>query len=84
MFAILAPGFYAPMFDTTVPTGGLSLGLPLLAAAGLFMLAGIAVMRRFPSSLGIALGVVCFTFPALFLIIIGPAICLIAQNLDAT
>ena len=82
LFAIAAPGFYAPMFDTTVPTGGQSLGVPLLIAAALFMLAGVAVMWRFPTALGVAVGLVCFTFPSLFIVIIGPAICLIAQNLD--
>jgi hypothetical protein len=82
LFAIGAPGFYAPMFDTTVQTGGQSLGVPLLVAAALFMLAGVAIMWRFPTALGVAVGVVCCTFPSLFLVIIGPAICLIAQNLD--
>jgi hypothetical protein len=80
-FALAAPGFLAPMFDTTVPTGGLALGLSVLAVAAALMLVGVAVMWRFPSVLGVAVGIVGFTFPSLFLVILGPAICLIAQNL---
>ena len=82
LFAIAAPGFYAPMFDTTVPTGGQSLGVPLLVAAAIFMVVGVLVMWRFPTALGVVVGIVCFTFPSLFIVIIGPAICLIAQNIE--
>lgn len=79
--AIAAPGFFAPMIDTTVPTGGASLGIPLLLLTAGLMLAGVLVMRRFPTVLGVAVGLIVFTFASLLLVIIGPAICLIAQNM---
>ena len=79
--SILAPGFYGPMLDTTVASGGASLGIPLLLIAGALMLAGVVVMWRFPNVAGVVIALVCFTSPSLFLVLIGPAICLIAQNM---
>ena len=79
---VAAPQFMSPMFDTTVPSGGISLGIPILIVAGILMLIGMVIMRAVPTCLGIGVGFVAFTIPSLFLIIMGPAFCLIAQNLE--
>ena len=82
VLAIAAPGFLAPMFDTTVASGGASLGIVILLVAAALMLVGVAIMWRFPTILGVVVALVGFTSPSLFLIIMGPAVCLIVQNLS--
>ena len=79
---IAAPTFMSPMFDTSVPSGGIALGIPILVAAGILMIAGMAVMRAVPSCFGVAVGFLGFTASSLFLVIMGPAFCLVAQNLS--
>ncbi len=82
--AVAAPSFLAPLFDTSVTTtANLPLGWLLLGIAVLFMAGGILVMRAFPSALGVALGMLVFTFPSLVIILFGPAMVLIAENLAA-
>ena len=80
--AVLSPGFFKPMLDTTVPTGGIALGLPILLVAGALMLVGVGLMWRFQAAWAIAVALIAFTFPAMFLILMGPAVCLIAQNVS--
>ena len=82
LLGILAPGFFAPMLDTTVPTGGIGLGLPILLVAGALTLVGVGLMWRFQAAWAVAVSLIVFTFPAMFLILLGPAVCLIAQNLS--
>jgi hypothetical protein len=82
LVSIISPGLFAPMFDTAVANGGASMGIPLLLVAAALMLAGVVVMWRFPSLVGVLVAFVCFTFPSMFILLMGPAVCLIAQNLS--
>ena len=82
VLGLVSPKFFAPMLDTTVPQGGIVLGLWILGVAALLMIAGVLVMRAVPTTFGVAFGLIVFTFPSIFLVIIGPAICLIVQNVD--
>ena len=81
LLSVLAPGFFAPMLDTSAPAGGAWIGLPLLLLAAALMVAGIAVMWRFRLPWVAALAVLFLTLPSIVLLLMGPAICLIAQNL---
>jgi hypothetical protein len=67
-----------------VQTGGITLGLPIIGAIVVLTLIGVAVMHAFPSVFAALVAIVCFTSPALFLVILGPAICLITQNMLST
>jgi hypothetical protein len=86
LFAILlvvAPDFLQPLFDTRGVDGGIGIGIPILAAILALTVCGIVLMRLWPTALGVALGLLLFTAPSLFLVLIGPAICLIYTNLAA-
>ena len=80
---IAAPGFLEPLGDPAVAVGGIPLGWILtVAAAGLSVAAAVAIERS-NGNRWLGLVVLLLVFPALFLVVIGPAIVLIAKNLGS-
>jgi hypothetical protein len=77
----LAPGFFQPLFDDRVSVIGLPGGLLLLALVGVLTALGVIVVRLSGSALAIVLVFLCFAAPGLLIVIMGPAIVLIAISL---
>jgi hypothetical protein len=82
--SLAAPAFMAPLYDGSVTIGGIPLGPIILVLAALLMLAGVLVMRAYPTAVGVVVGLVVFTLPSLFVVILGPAMMLITQDLGTT
>jgi hypothetical protein len=78
---VVAPGFMEPIFANPPSLVGLPLGVVLLFAVAIWASLAFVVIRAFRSGFGIALGVLVFTIPAIFAIILLPATILIIQNL---
>jgi CHASE2 domain-containing sensor protein len=78
---VVAPGFMDPLFANPPAIAGLPAGVVFLFLALVWAVLGIVVARRARSTLGIAFTLVVFTLPALFAILVGPALILIVQNL---
>jgi hypothetical protein len=78
---VLVPGFLQPIFDARL-ADGTGVGIWILFAIMFLAVCGILVMRLIPTTFGAVLGFLVFTAPSLFLVIFGPAICLIYTNLS--
>lgn len=82
-FAFIVSRWGWPRFDKPPEMLGLPLGVVVLGVALAIMLAGVLALRRTSSSLAAVLIILLFTFPATILVVIGPAIIFILQNLKA-
>jgi hypothetical protein len=80
---LLAPGFFAPLFDDRQGVLGAPIGLAFIALFAALTGLGVAIVRRFRSAAAIVVVVVACVGPAVFIVILAPAIVLIAINLKA-
>jgi hypothetical protein len=80
---VLAPGFLDPLFASPPSIAGLPAGVVFLFLTIVWAVLGILVARKARSEARIALALVVFTLPAMFAILVGPALILIIQNLAA-
>ena len=81
VLTLLAPGFTAPYFDDRIMVAGMPIGLVLLALISALTAIGVLVVRVFRSWLAVVVCVVLCVMPALFVLVFGPAVILIAINL---
>ena len=78
----LAPTrYFDPMFAKPPDMLGVPLGVVALALAGIWMLIGVAIVWNARSRITEMLALMLFTIPATILVILGPALILIMQNL---
>lgn len=82
LLLLLAPGFMWPLFDERMAWLGIPLGVLLLAAVFALSAAGILVAWVARSWIALLLVVVGLMMPALLLLILAPAVVLIAVNLS--
>lgn len=81
--AVVARGSVEPLFETGAPVAGISLGLLIVAATVLLTIGGILAVRAARSIAGVVLPLLFLTIPALVLLVLGPALVLIALNSGA-
>jgi hypothetical protein len=81
LLLVLFPGFMYPLFDDRIAVLGMPLGLVLLAFVFALSGVGILVVAVARSWLVLALVVIGLVAPALFLLILAPAVVLITINL---
>jgi len=81
LFLAQWPGFLDPLFEVPPGIAGMPAGSILLAAVVLWTLFGAWVMRARTSSIGVLLTLLVFPLPATIVILFGPALILIVQNL---
>jgi hypothetical protein len=78
--AIWSPAFLDPLWTNEVAIAGLPAGVAVLGAIGLLTVAGTLVIWRARSRAVLAAGMIVLTFPALWLVILGPSIVLVLEN----
>lgn len=76
-----SPRFFPPLGYQPATWLGISLGDLLMAGAVAWGLLGGVVVARSRKPYAFAIGFLLFTIPACFVILLGPAIILILQNL---
>jgi hypothetical protein len=81
VLALLVPSFVEPIFLNPPAIAGLPMGLVIVGGALAWSLLGLAIMVAATSPLVRLFASVVFTLPALFAVILGPAVVLIASNL---
>jgi hypothetical protein len=79
---VLAPGFLEPIFANPPDIVGLPAGIVMLFIAAIWASLAFVVIRANPSGLGIAVGLLVFTVPAILAILYLPATILIVLNLN--
>jgi hypothetical protein len=79
--AIAAPGFSDPVFDNPPGIAGLPAGVVLLALAMVWTAIGAVVLLKPRSTAGVIGALVIFVAPASLIVLFGPALILIVQNL---
>lgn len=77
----IAPGFLAPIYDSSVSVVGLPAGTLVIAAAMAWMGLGLLALRAWRSPGGATAALLLFTLPATVLVILGPAVVLIVHTL---
>jgi hypothetical protein len=77
----LTGNFYDPIFGKPPDIMGLPLGAVIAGLAGGWMLIGAAIAWDARSPRTVLFAVTIFTIPALFVLILGPAMILIIQNM---
>ncbi len=77
---VVSIGFLGPLGDKAAGIDGIPLGWFLLGLIALLTAVGFILIVRATSSIGLILPLVFLIFPALMLVIIGPAIVLIVEN----
>lgn len=84
LFLVLAVrgSFWNPFFSAPPSIAGVPLGLVVLGLCGLWMLLGLVIVWDTRSAAMQALGLLLFTLPATMLLVMGPAMVLIIQNLE--
>lgn len=75
-----SPAFLDPLRTDRVAIAGLPAGVAVLGAIGLLTVAGTLVIWRARSRAVLAGAMLGLTFPALWLVILGPAIVLVLTN----
>jgi hypothetical protein len=84
LILLLVPArFFDPMFSKPPDILGVPLGFVLLVIAAAWAAIGVAIVWRVRSSIALLLALVLFAAPAMIVVIFGPAIILIMQNLGA-
>jgi hypothetical protein len=81
VLTLLASGFAAPSFDNQFMVAGMPVGLALLSLVAALTAIGVLVVRVLRSWLAVVVVVVLCVIPALFILVFGPAVILIAINL---
>ena len=79
---VFAPGFLEPIFANPPDILGLPAGVVMLFVAAIWASLAFVVIRENPSGLGVALGLLVFTIPAILAIIFLPSTILIVLNLN--
>jgi hypothetical protein len=79
--AVVVPKFLEPLFLNPPAIAGLPMGIVIVGAGIAWSLLGLIVMATSSSALVRLFASVIFTLPALFAVIVGPAIVLIASNI---
>ena len=83
VFSLLAaPGFMEPAFANPPAALGVPLGLVLLAIALALTAIGVVGLRRVSSPAAASAIFLCFTVPAVLVIVLTPAMVLVVQNLS--
>ena len=80
-FWLAAPAFLKPLWHADVAVGGVPLGWVIVIAAAWLSIGAAAVIDRTQGSRALAFALLLLVFPALFLVLLGPAFVLIAENL---
>ena len=78
---VASTDFVQPMFSEPPSILGIPLGVVVGAVAFVWMLIGAAMLWNAQSTWRVMLALIVFTFPATFVVIYGPAVILIMQNL---
>lgn len=81
LVTLALPSFLEPFFDDRFAVAGVPAGPAILALVGGLVVLGVLVVWRFRSPLAIVAVVALCVMPALFIILFGPALILIAVNL---
>jgi hypothetical protein len=79
---VLAPGFLEPIFANPPEIVGLPAGIVMLFIAAIWASLAFVVIRANPSGLGMAVGLLVFTVPAILAILFLPSTILIVLNLN--
>lgn len=79
--AIAAPAFSDPVFDNPPGIAGLPAGVVLLALAMVWTVIGVPVLLARHSTAGVIGALLIFVVPASVVVLFGPALILIVQNL---
>ena len=78
---VAAPDFFDPLFTNPPAIAGLPLGIVIMAGVLAWTLVGILIVNRTRSSTGIVVALLVFTLPAIFVMLLTPAVVLIVVNL---
>jgi len=78
---VAAPDFFDPLFTNPPAIAGLPLGIVMMAGVLAWTLVGVLIVNRTRSSTGIVVAILVFTLPAIFVMLLTPAVVLIAVNL---
>ncbi len=78
---VAAPAFFDPLFQIPPAIAGLPLGIVVMAVVFAWTLLGILIVNRTTTSTGIVVALLVFTLPAIFVMLLTPAIVLIVANL---
>lgn len=78
---IAAPVFFDPLFQNPPAFAGLPLGIVIMAVVFAWTLLGILIVNRTMTSTGVVVALLVFTLPAIFVMLLTPAIVLIEANL---
>lgn len=79
--SVVAPRGFGPMVENPPGIGGMPAGVVLGGFAVLLTTLGVLVVRRATSPLVLSLSFALLTIPAVVIVILGPAIILLVQNL---
>lgn len=82
VIAIASPKFSASVFDNPPGIAGLPAGVLLLALAMVWTLIGAVVLHKRRSTAGVIGALLVFVAPATLVVLFGPALVLIIQNLE--
>ena len=78
---VAAPAFFDPLFQNPPAFAGLPLGIVIMAVVFAWTVFGIVIVNRTTTSTGIVVALLVFTLPAIFVMLLTPAIVLIEANL---
>jgi len=78
---VAAPDFFDPLFTNPPAIAGLPFGIVIMAGVFAWTLVGILIVNRTRSSTGIVVALLVFTLPAIFVMLLTPAVVLIMVNL---
>ena len=81
---VVDPGFLEPLGRNSVSLVGLPLGMAMIGTALLLSLAGAFVIWRASSKRMTGIALLVLIVPALTLVVFGPAIYLIIENMGAS
>jgi hypothetical protein len=82
ILAIVSNSIFDPLATDEVRILGVPIGIAILGAIGLLTIAGTLVIWRARSRTDLGVAMALLTMPAAALVILGPAIALIATNLS--
>ena len=78
---LAAPAFFDPLFQNPPGIANLPLGIIIMAVVFAWTLLGILIVNRTTSSTGVVVALLAFTLPAIFVMLLTPAVVLIVANL---
>lgn len=81
LMVVITPGFMDPVFSNPPAVLGLPAGLVMALIAIVWMMLGVAVLYRTSTMLGALVAFLVFTVPAVFVVLMAPAMILIVLNL---